>query len=103
MKASKLSLEGSFVLFLISATVAHGESSGGGIAGLCSSGSFCHSIVDSFGHGLFGTSWIGFVLVFGIWTVGVIAILRYILRNLEIEVRDHEVEEKEKGFTLLAR
>lgn len=103
MDKSKLSLEGSLVLFLISAVVGHSEGSGGGLAGLCGSGSFCHGLVDSFGHGLLGTGWLGFLLVFGIWLLGVFVILENIMRNLDIEVRSHDTEKDQEGFTLLAR
>lgn len=102
MDKTKLSLEGSLLLFLVSAVVGHSKGTGG-IAGICGTGSFCHGIVDSFGHGLLGTGWVGFALVFGLWLLGVFAVLQHILRNLDIEVRDHNTEKDQEGFTLLAR
>lgn len=103
MKKPRLSFEGSAILFLISAAVAHEGSSGGGFAGACESGTFCHSVIDSFGHGVFGTGWAGFIAVFGIWLVGLFALLRYIIKNLEVEFREYELEDDDDSFTLLSK
>lgn len=105
MKKSWVGLEGSFLLLLVSTAVAHeGGPGSGGLAGLCAEPGVCHSVVDAFGHGLFGTGWIGFIIIFGIWLVGLYALLSYILRNLEIEIREYEIEDDDdEGFKLLSR
>lgn len=90
MKKTWLGLEGSLFLLLVSAAMAHSGDSGGGFAGICDAGTVCHGFVDSFGHGMLGTGWIGFVLVFGLWTVGAFVLIRYLLSRLEIEIQELE-------------
>lgn len=89
MKKKWLGLEGSFVLFLVSAVMAH-SGSGGGLSGICTGETLCHQIVDSFGHGFLGTGWAGFVLVFGLWTVGAFVFVRFLIVKLEIEIKELE-------------
>ena len=90
MKKTWIGLEGSLFLLLVSTVVAHSGDSGGGFNGICEAGTICHSFVDGFGHGMFGTGWLGFLLVFGLWTVGAFVFIRFLIERLEIEVQELE-------------
>ena len=91
MKKSWIGLEGSFVLLLAATVMAH-AGDGGGFSGICDQGTICHEFVDAFGHGMFGTGWIGFILVFGLWTLGAFVFIRYLISKLEVEIQELEQE-----------
>lgn len=62
-------------------TAHQGPSGSGNAGGICGHGTFCHSLVDSFGHGLLGTGWIGFLVIFAVWIMGAYRIIQYSLKK----------------------